>query len=135
MLTYVDDIVLATVDALLHDLGMAFAFKDLSELSLFLGVEVKKISDGILLSQENYTNELLAHVNTSKCSTIDTSLFTSEKLSLINREALSSEDYTGYKSIVGALQYIILTRSDIYYLINKVCQFFACANHSALDSS
>ncbi|KAK1621013.1 hypothetical protein QYE76_026530 [Lolium multiflorum] len=52
MLIYVDDIVVASssekaVDALLHDLGLDFALKDLGELHYFLGIEVKKIDTGI----------------------------------------------------------------------------------------
>jgi hypothetical protein len=55
MLIYVDDIVVASslekaVDALLHDLGLDFALKDLGELHYFLGIEVKKVHDGIILS-------------------------------------------------------------------------------------
>jgi hypothetical protein len=55
MLIYVDDIVVASssekaVDALLHDLGMDFALKDLGDLHYFLGIEVQRVSDGIILS-------------------------------------------------------------------------------------
>ncbi|KAK1698261.1 hypothetical protein QYE76_014958 [Lolium multiflorum] len=39
------------VTALLHDLGMDFALKDLGELHYFLGIEVKKVHDGVVLSQ------------------------------------------------------------------------------------
>jgi histone deacetylase 1/2 len=64
MLIYVDDIVVASssekdVDALLHDLGLDFALKDLGELHYFLGIEVKKVHDGIILSQEKYASDLL----------------------------------------------------------------------------
>jgi hypothetical protein len=47
----------------------------------------------------------------------------SEKLSVVNGELLSSEDSTRYRSIVGALQYITLTRPDIAFSVNKVCNF------------
>jgi histone deacetylase 1/2 len=95
MLIYMDDIVVASssdsaVDPLLHDLGMAFALKDLGKLSYFLGIEVKKVSD------------MLARANMSKCSTVDTPLSTSRKLSKEDGEILSSEDSTHYRSIVGA---------------------------------
>jgi histone deacetylase 1/2 len=128
MLVYVDDIVVVSssdsaVDALLHDLGMAFALKDLGELHFFLGIEVKKVSDGIILSQEKYAKELIARVNMTGCKPVDTPLSTSEKLSLVDGELLSSDDSTRYRSIVGALQYITLTRPDISYSVNKVCQF------------
>jgi histone deacetylase 1/2 len=57
------------------------------------------------------------------CKPVDTPLSTSEKLSLVDGELLSSDDSTRYRSIVGALQYITLTRPDISYSVNKVCQF------------
>jgi histone deacetylase 1/2 len=57
------------------------------------------------------------------CKPVDTPLSTSEKLSLVDGEMLSSDDSTRYRSIVGALQYITLTRPDISYSVNKVCQF------------
>jgi hypothetical protein len=38
------------VNALLHDLGHDFALKDLGDLHYFLGIEVKKVHDGIILS-------------------------------------------------------------------------------------
>ncbi|KAK1649357.1 hypothetical protein QYE76_067162 [Lolium multiflorum] len=64
MFICVDDIVVASssekaVDALLLDLGMDFALKDLGELQNFLGIEVKKVHDGIIMSQEKYANDLL----------------------------------------------------------------------------
>jgi hypothetical protein len=80
MLIYVDDIVVASlsqkvVDTILHDLGLDFALKDLGELHYFLGIEVKKVRDGIIMSQEKYANDLLHHVNMQICKAIDTPLF------------------------------------------------------------
>jgi histone deacetylase 1/2 len=57
------------------------------------------------------------------CKTVDTPLSVSDKLSLNDGEVLSSDDSTNYRSIVGALQYIRLTRLDIAFSVNKVCQF------------
>jgi hypothetical protein len=57
------------------------------------------------------------------CKAVDTPLSVSEKLSLVDGEPLSDEDSTRYRSIVGALQYITLTRPDIAFAVNKVCQF------------
>jgi histone deacetylase 1/2 len=76
MLIYVDDIVVASssekvVDALLHDLGVDFALKNLGDLHYFLGIEVKKVHDGIILSQEKYANDLLHRVNMQICKTVD----------------------------------------------------------------
>jgi histone deacetylase 1/2 len=128
MLIYVDDIIVVSssdkaVDALLHDLGLDFALKDLGELHYFLGIEVKKVHDGIILSQEKYANDLLSRVNMKLCKSVTTPLSLSEKLSLYEGEALSSDDSTRYRSIVGALQYMTLTRPNISFSVNKVCQF------------
>jgi histone deacetylase 1/2 len=67
-----DDIVVASssekvVDALLHDLGLDFALKNLGDLHYFLGIEVKKVQDRIILSQEKYDNDLLHRVNMQIC--------------------------------------------------------------------
>jgi histone deacetylase 1/2 len=128
MLIYVDDIVVASsleeaVDTLLHDLGLDFALKDLGELHYFLGIEVKKVHDRIIMSQEKYVNDLLHHVNMQICKTVDTPLSVSDKLSLTDGEKLSGDDSTRYRSIVGALQYFTLTRPGIAFSVNKVCQF------------
>jgi histone deacetylase 1/2 len=126
--TILDDIVVASssekaIDALLHNLGLDFALKDLGELHYFLGVEVKKVHDGIILSQEKYANDLLHRADMQICKTVDTPLSMSKKLSLTDGEILSGDDSTNYRSIVGALQYITLTRLDIPFSVNKVCQF------------
>ncbi|KAK1613122.1 hypothetical protein QYE76_036795 [Lolium multiflorum] len=95
MLVYVDDIVVVSssdsaVDALLHDLGMDFALKDLGELHYFLGIEVKKDTDGIILSQEKYARDIIARVNMAGCKPVDTPLSTSEKLSLVDGLSVSA---------------------------------------------
>ena len=47
----------------------------------------------------------------------------SDKLSREGGTPLSSDDVTRYHSMVGALQDLTLTRPDISYAVNKVCQF------------
>lgn len=57
------------------------------------------------------------------CKPISTPLPTSEKLSIEGGDLLGPEDITKYLSLVGALQYLTLTRPDISFSVNKVCQF------------
>jgi hypothetical protein len=66
-LIYVDDIIVTSssdqaISALLQDLSAEFALKDLGHLHIFLGIEVKKTSNGLILSQEKYAADLLARV-------------------------------------------------------------------------
>lgn len=108
VLVYVDDIIVASssqdvVSSLLHDLKMDFALKDLGDLNYFLGIEVKKISDGLVLSQDKYTHDILKRMGMSTCKPVPTPLSTSEKLSVQEGSLLGPGDATNYRSIVGAL--------------------------------
>lgn len=49
----------------------------------------------------------------------------SDKLLLKSGDPLSAEDTTRYRSVVGALQYLSLTRPDISFSVNRVCQFLS----------
>ena len=128
LLIYVDDIILTSssnsaIEALLKDLQCDFALKDLGNLHYFLGIEVKRKNNGILLTQEKYANDILKRVAMQHCKPSDTPLSVSEKLSVEDGDRLSDEDGKRYRSIVGMLQYLTLTRPDIAFAVNKVCQF------------
>ena len=105
VLIYVDDIIVASssqnaTDALLHDLSSEFALKDLGDLSFFLGIEVKKVQDGIVLKQEKYATELLARMGMKDCKPSPTPLSSSEQLSAYEGEPLNEKESTRYKSDV-----------------------------------
>jgi histone deacetylase 1/2 len=48
-----------------------------------------------------------------------------EKITLTDGEPLSPKNSTRYRSVVGALQYLSLTRPDISFSVNRVCQYMA----------
>jgi hypothetical protein len=116
MLVYVDEIIITSssmqaVDAVLADLHMDFALKDLGSLHYFLGIEVQKIPNGISLSQEKYISDVLQRVGMGECKVVTTPLSTSEKLSISEGDLLSASDATKYRSMVGALQYVTRVNS------------------------
>jgi hypothetical protein len=113
LLVYVDDIVITSsspsaTTALLDDLRSKFALKDLGVLHYFLGIQVKRTSEGISLSQEKYAAEILSKARMDKCKPVN---------------ALNDEEAMRYMSIVGGLLYLTLTRPAISFAVNKVCQF------------
>jgi histone deacetylase 1/2 len=83
VLVYVDDIIVASsspmaTTALLVDLQQDFALKDLGDLHYFLGIEVKRGPNGMILSQEKYANDVLKRFGMERCKLVDTPLSSSE---------------------------------------------------------
>jgi histone deacetylase 1/2 len=128
LLVYVDDIIVASssieaTTALLRDLEKDFALKDLGDLHYFLGIEVKRCSNKIELCQKRYATELLHRAGLKGCRPMSTPLPVSKELSIHDGDKLGPKEAKRDQSIVGALQYLTLTRPDISLSVNKVCQF------------
>jgi histone deacetylase 1/2 len=126
VLVYVNDIIVASsspsaTKALLHDLEADFALKDLGNLHYFLGIEVSRRDDALVLSQQKYAADVLRRANMWLCNPVETPISTSERLSVTEGSVLGEEDSTNYRSVVGALQYLTLTRPDLSFAVNKVC--------------
>uniref|UniRef100_A0A2N9H082 Uncharacterized protein n=1 Tax=Fagus sylvatica TaxID=28930 RepID=A0A2N9H082_FAGSY len=64
---------------------------------------------------------LLAHTKMLDCKPVATPM-ASKRVSLSHAEELYS-DITEYRRIVGTLQYLTLTRLDLSYAVNTVCQY------------
>ena len=130
MLVYVDDIVIAgstpeAVDRLVRSLSDCFPIKDLGKLEYFLGLEASYNSWGMTLTQRKYALDLLHRVNMENCNATTTPLSTSERLARDTGTPLGADDSFRYHSVVCGLQYLTLTRPDISFAVNKVCQFLS----------
>lgn len=130
MLVYVDDITMVSsieklANEVFRQLQADFAVKDLGDLHYFLGIEVNKSSEGVVLTQKRYILDLLKRVNMEKCKPVDTPMLTSEKLTRAGGDNMTNAGATNYRSIVGALQYLTLTRPDISFSADKVYQFLS----------
>jgi histone deacetylase 1/2 len=130
MLVYVDDIVIAgstpgVVDRLVQSLSDSFPIKDLGPLDYFLGLEASFNSGGMTVTQRKYALDLLHRVNMENCKPTSTPLVPSEKLSRHGGTLLHTDDAFRYRSVVGGLQYLTLTRPDISFAVNKVCQYLS----------
>ena len=95
--------------------------KDLGDLHYFLGVQAIRTSKGLFMSQHKYVTDLICkfHLHTSK--PVRTPLPSRTTLSSSDGEVLA--DPTEYRSMVGALQYLTMTRLDIAYAVHLVSQF------------
>ncbi|CAL2247735.1 unnamed protein product [Prunus armeniaca] len=126
LLLYVDDIILTGSDSphlliFLRTLGTEFDIKDLGRLHYFLGVEVHYHPTSIHLTQNKYTIDLLKRSNLLDCKPVSTPMTSKGSLSRTNGTLLG--DPTPYRQMVGALQYLTMTRPDISYAVQHVSQF------------
>jgi hypothetical protein len=75
------------------------------------------------LSQRRYITDLLRKTNLHEAKPVSSPMASSTVLSQYTGSSLS--DPSSYRSVVGSLQYLSLTRPDISFAVNKVCQFMA----------
>jgi hypothetical protein len=124
LLLYIDDIILmASTPVLLQQLTdhlrAEFTLKDLGPLQYFLGIEVVRQLNGFFLHQKKYAHELLDHVRMLNCTSVSTPVDMKAKLSAT--DGSPAPDASLYRSIVGALQYLTLTRPELQYAVQQVC--------------
>ncbi|XP_071677230.1 uncharacterized protein [Lolium perenne] len=66
-------------------------------------------------SRRKYASELLRRAGLLKCGPSPTPMVSSEKLSSLDGVPLSADESTRYRSIVGGLQYLTMTRPDLSF--------------------
>uniref|UniRef100_A0A2N9I718 Integrase catalytic domain-containing protein n=1 Tax=Fagus sylvatica TaxID=28930 RepID=A0A2N9I718_FAGSY len=125
ILVYVDDLIITgdntkMIDSFVDGLAHRFSIKDLGQLSYFLGVEVVPNQQGILLSQRRYILDILARTHMQDAKPVLTPIPTSPPLL---KSGTALPDPTEYRTIVGSLQYLLITRPDLAFAVNKLSQY------------
>ncbi|BBH05568.1 transposable element gene [Prunus dulcis] len=133
VLVYVDDIIVTgspspSVNHFIDQLCSTFDSRRMGELNFFLGMEINRFSDHLFLSQTRYAVDLLTRFHLTKCKPSSTPLPSDTRLSCLDGDPLP--DPFTYRSMVGGLQYLTLSRPDISFAVNQVCQFM----HNPLTS-
>ncbi|TQD73690.1 hypothetical protein C1H46_040776 [Malus baccata] len=98
-----------------------FSMKNLGPLHYFLGMEVTRTASGFHLAQAKYIKDLLTRTNMADCKPIYTPSSSGRRFFLHDGEPVF--DATEFRSVVGALQYLLFTYPDIAFSVNQVCQF------------
>lgn len=86
-----------------------------------MGLEVSYTDSGITLTQSKYAHDILARVDLLHAKPISTPLAPGELLQLLGTPY---SDPTHYR-LVGALQYLTISRPNLSYVVNTVSQFQA----------
>ncbi|KAL6316580.1 hypothetical protein AAG906_018835 [Vitis piasezkii] len=101
-------------------LDAQFKMKDLGQIHHFLGIELSQTSDCLHLSQSHYALTILERPNMVDYKPISTPLKAKTRTSSNN---VLLEDQSYFRGLVGALQYLTLTRLDLSYSVNYASQF------------
>ncbi|CAM8970236.1 unnamed protein product [Rhodiola kirilowii] len=126
LLVYVDDIILTGNDSTVIRQFIArtdkeFSIKDLGSLHYFLGLEVSSTSSGLFLGQAKYARDILRRAGMTDDAVVSTPFLPLSQLHSSTSELFANP--TLYRSLVGALQYLTITRPDLAFAVNSVSQF------------
>ena len=109
IVAYVDDLLISGSNKLIishikSQLHQAFTIKDLGDLKFFLGIEVHRTSEGILLNQRKYILDLLQDKKIKNCKISPFPLPKGLKLSTLTGDLLANPEI--YRRLIGKLLYL-----------------------------
>lgn len=136
LIVYVDDMIIITSDdkeeisKLQEQLSAEFEMKNLGGLKYFLGIEVSRSKQGIILSQRKYVLDLLSEVGLLECKPADTPIVQNHQLGVYVDQVPTGKER--YQRIVGKLIYLSHTRPDIAYAVSVVSQFMHSPHMNAV---
>lgn len=137
-LIYIDDVIITGNDEMKiaevkRHLDERFSIKDLGPLKYFLGIEVARAPDGLVLSQRKYTLDILEDSGLQGCRP---SPFPMEQNLHLDKATDSSPvDTAQFRRLVGRLLYLQATRPDITYSVNMLSQFLSDPRQPHMDAA
>ncbi|XP_050281330.1 uncharacterized mitochondrial protein AtMg00810-like [Quercus robur] len=120
LLLYVDDIIVignhpSFIASLLATLGQDFNLKDLGRLHYFLRLQFDYTPAGLFVHQTKYATDLLHKFSMSECKPCKTPC--TPNAHLIANDSPLLPNPIVYKSMLGALHYLTLTRPNLSFAV------------------
>ena len=147
ILVYVDDLLITgsntkMINEAKENLHKQFKMKDLGELRFFLGIEVLRSAEGVILNQRKYVLELISEAGLTGAKPSITPIESNLRLTSVEYDQANGytedvilQDVTAYQRMVGKLLYATITRPDISYAIQVLSQFMQAPKRSHWDAA
>ncbi|XP_020682249.1 uncharacterized protein LOC110099447 [Dendrobium catenatum] len=140
LLIYVDDILVTgdnseAIQTLIRDMQTQFAMKQLGQIDFFLGIQVQHTKSGYFLTQIHHATKLLHDNGFADYKAAPTPFNPITKNSQNNIQPFA--DTCLYLRLAVSLQYLTITRPDIAYATNRICQHLqqpTCQDYQYLKS-
>ena len=123
---YVDDMLIVGNDGKMitstkNILNSRFDMKDMGHDDVILEIKIKRTSDGLILSQSHYVDNILGKFDKDKYGIARTQVDVTLHLSKNKGESVSQVEYS---RVIDSLMYLMsCTRLDIAYAINKLSRY------------
>lgn len=136
-LIYVDDpITMGNNDVKINEvkryLDESFSINDLGSLKYFLGIEVARTPDGLVLSQQKYTLDILEESGLHGC--LPSTFPMEQNLHLDKATDSPPIDAAQFRRLVGRL-YLQVTRPDITYSVNMFSKFLSNPRQTLMEAT
>jgi hypothetical protein len=125
---YVDDIIFggssnSLVARFAEDMSREFEMSMMGELQLFLRLQIKQSKEGIFVHQAKYTKDIVRKFKMEDSKAMATPMSTTTALDA--DEEGEHVDQKEYRSMIGSLLYLTVTRLDIQFLVCLCAHFQA----------
>ena len=114
----------AEIGSLKVYLDSTFKIKDLGEAHYFLGMEILRTSNGVILTQRKFVRELLAEFRDTQDTVVVCPLDSNHKLLADQGDLFDNPTF--YRKIVGKLNFLTNTRPDLAFAVQHLSQFMQC---------
>ncbi|KAE8672566.1 G patch domain-containing protein TGH [Hibiscus syriacus] len=137
LIVYVDDMIITgsdieEIEKLKMNLAKEFETKDLGSMRYFLGMEVARSEEGLVINQRKYVLDLLAETGMLDCKPVETPM--ESGLKFCKERTGNPVNKETYQRLVGKLIYLSLTRPDIAYSVSIVSQHMSDPREEHLEA-
>jgi hypothetical protein len=123
---YVDDIVFggssnSLVARFAEDMSREFEMSMMSKLQFFIGLQMKQSKEGTFVHQAKYTKDIVQKFKMEDSKAMTTLMSTT--IALDADEEGEHVDQREYRSMIGSLLYLTMTRPDIQFSVCLCARF------------